>query len=398
MRKIKHVVIIIQENRSFDNLFQGYPGADTVARGKDSKGRWIPLRPVSLTSQYVIDHSSDAMFGDCNGTGTRPGTHCRMNGFDTESVEGGPIRLAQYAYVPHDESKPYFDMAHEWVLSDRTFASQLDESFAAHQYLIAAQAHNSVNAPTALWGCGGGKQDLVLTIAHDRSYGAYQEPCFDYRTLGDELDAASLPWRFYTSEYASPSGGPAGYWSAYQAVRHIKHGPDWAKDVLTPQSAFITDVKRGTLERRHLDHAGMRQLRSHRLRWRLRPLVGRLARQRRRQERVLENDRDLRRVGRLGRLVRSRLPAVPGLRRPRFSRTVAGDLAVRETELRFARAVRDRRHPNVCRRRIWAGTTREQRCAREFAGWRLLRFYATAASVRADQRAKRPVVFPSPTQ
>ena len=29
--KIKHIVWIVQENRSFDNLFQGYPGADTVS-------------------------------------------------------------------------------------------------------------------------------------------------------------------------------------------------------------------------------------------------------------------------------------------------------------------------------------------------------------------------------
>jgi phospholipase C len=28
--KIKHIVYIVQEGRSFDNLFQGYPGADTV--------------------------------------------------------------------------------------------------------------------------------------------------------------------------------------------------------------------------------------------------------------------------------------------------------------------------------------------------------------------------------
>ena len=27
--KIKHIVYIVQENRSFDNMFQGYPGADT---------------------------------------------------------------------------------------------------------------------------------------------------------------------------------------------------------------------------------------------------------------------------------------------------------------------------------------------------------------------------------
>ncbi|MGA8535526.1 MAG: alkaline phosphatase family protein [Candidatus Tumulicola sp.] len=246
--KIKHVIIVIQENRSFDNLFQGYPGADTVSQGQDSKGGTIALRPVGLAADYLIDHSSYAMFGDCHGRGKRPGTHCRMDGFDEESVEGGPVKNAQYVYVPHSETKPYFDMAHEWVLDDRTFASQLDESFVAHQYLIAAQAHSSVNVPSGQWGCGGGKRDLVLTILHDRSYGLYQQPCFDYKTIGDELDAAGLPWRFYTSGYVSPSGGPAGLWSGYQAVRHIRRGPDWTKDVITPQSAFITDVGHDKLE------------------------------------------------------------------------------------------------------------------------------------------------------
>jgi phospholipase C len=39
--KIKHVVWIMQENRSFDNLFQGYPGSDTSSSGKDSHGHTI---------------------------------------------------------------------------------------------------------------------------------------------------------------------------------------------------------------------------------------------------------------------------------------------------------------------------------------------------------------------
>ena len=43
--KIEHVIYIIQENRSFDNLFQGYPGADTVSSGKNSKGKTIKLQP-----------------------------------------------------------------------------------------------------------------------------------------------------------------------------------------------------------------------------------------------------------------------------------------------------------------------------------------------------------------
>jgi phospholipase C len=46
--KIQHVVFVLQENRSFDNLFQGYPGADTASSGLNSKGQTIALRPISL--------------------------------------------------------------------------------------------------------------------------------------------------------------------------------------------------------------------------------------------------------------------------------------------------------------------------------------------------------------
>lgn len=241
--KIEHVVWIVQENRSFDDLFEGYPGADTVSSGKNSKGQTVSLRPVSLKVQYEIDHSAYAMFAACNGTGKLPGTKCRMNGFDQERQYGGPPQ-GQYAYVPHSESKPYWDMAHEWVLADRMFASQLDESFVAHQYMIAAQAHSSVDVPFTYWGCGGGKSNKVETLKLDRHYGGVQRPCFDYQTLGDELDQAGLKWRFYTSRYRVPM---SGLWSGYQAVKHIVYGPDWKTDVITPQKSFITDVAHGKL-------------------------------------------------------------------------------------------------------------------------------------------------------
>jgi phospholipase C len=245
--KIKHVVYIVQENRSFDDLFQGYPGADTVSSGKSSTGKTIALVPISLAKEYDLDHSAQAMFGDCHGTGQLPGTKCRMDGFDKERVYGGPagIKYPMYAYVPHDETKPYFDMAHEWVLADRTFASQLDESFVAHQYIIAAQAASSVNVPFGRWGCAGRSYDEVMTITNSRKVGPKaQPPCFDYQTLGDELDKARLDWRFYTSTYGSPSDG--ALWSGYQAVSHIFNGPDWAK-VITPQKQFLTDVAKGKL-------------------------------------------------------------------------------------------------------------------------------------------------------
>jgi phospholipase C len=246
--KIQHVVYIVQENRSFDNLFQGYPGADTVAQGKDSKGKTVPLKPVSLADQYVIDHSAEAMFAACDGTGKLRGTKCRMDGFNKEYAYGGPrgIRYPQYVYVPQNESKPYFDMAHEWVVADHMFQSHLDESFVGHQYIIAAQAASSVDLPYGLWGCPGGPSDAVPTIDAARNIGKTESPCFDYQTLGDELDKAKLSWRFYTSKYGSQSSGDGSWWSSYQAVKHIYDGPDWKK-VITPQKNFITDVQAGQL-------------------------------------------------------------------------------------------------------------------------------------------------------
>ncbi len=246
--KITHVIYVVQENRSFDNLFQGYPGADTVSTGLNSYGQTIALQPSSLKTVYVIDHSAYAMFAACNGTGTLPGTQCRMNGFNNEATYGGPAN-PQYVYVPHNESKPYFDMAHEWVVGDRMFQSQLDESFVAHQYVIAAQAASSVDLPASLiWGCAGGKYDTVATITQSRNpYGPPQQACFDYTTLGDELDTAHLSWHFYAARYGNDAGGNGGTWSAYQAIRHIFKGYDWKHDVVSPNWRFITDVRAGKL-------------------------------------------------------------------------------------------------------------------------------------------------------
>ncbi|MBV9718477.1 MAG: hypothetical protein JOZ77_04110 [Candidatus Eremiobacteraeota bacterium] len=245
--KITHVIYIVQENRSFNNLFQGYPGADTVSKGLNSSGQTIALTPVPLEKVYQIDHSVYAMFDACNGTGSLPGTDCQMNGFNNEESSGGPPN-PQYVYVPHAESKPYFDMAHEWVVADRMFQSHLDESFVSHQYVIAAQAQSSVDLPASLmWGCAGGTYDVVPTITQARQEGAEQPACFDYTTLGDELDKANLSWRFYAVRYGDDSGGNGGTWSAYQAIKHIFYGPDWKKDVISPNWKFITDVRAGKL-------------------------------------------------------------------------------------------------------------------------------------------------------
>jgi phospholipase C len=243
--KIQHVVLILQENRGFDNLFQGFPGADTSPYGYASNGEKIALTPVPLEARYNLDHSSGAFVTDCNGSGLIPGTECRMNGFNNEYVgcyTSCPPH-PQYAYVPHDEIKPYFDIAKQYVLGDRMFTSHIDQSFVSHQYIIAAQANSAVDLPWGEWGCGGGKQDVIGTLLPGRRSGPNIKTCFDDRTLGDEIDEAGLTWRFY----ASALGTDGDIWSAYRAIKHIRYGPDWHRNVISPQTKFFHDVKKGFL-------------------------------------------------------------------------------------------------------------------------------------------------------
>jgi len=252
--KIQHVVIVIQENRSFDNLFQGYPGADTQSYGYTSTGQKVSLIPVTLEAPWDVQHSSKSYFQACDGQGSLPGTKCKMDGFDQEEVtcgrpEGGPRcpnTTPQYAYVPQTETKPYFAMAQQYVLADKMFTSNLDgSSFISHQYAIAGQASSTVDFPLNYpWGCDGGPKDTILTFTQQRTYGPPIQACFQNATLGDELDAKEISWRFYTSKISS---GENGTWSAYQAIEHIRYGPDWKQDVITPQTRFFKDVSGGKL-------------------------------------------------------------------------------------------------------------------------------------------------------
>ncbi|MEO6836467.1 MAG: alkaline phosphatase family protein, partial [Candidatus Tumulicola sp.] len=171
-----------------------------------------------------------------------------MNGFNREWVGCGsncPNKNPQYSYVPHSETKPYFAMAKQYVLADHMFASNFDaSSFISHQYIISGQAESAVNYPSSAWGCPGGKSDTITTVGQQRQIpSGYEVVCWDPKTLGDELDAAHLPWAFYTATVS----GDLGIWSAYQAVKHIYNGPDWGNDIITPQTQFFSDVANGKL-------------------------------------------------------------------------------------------------------------------------------------------------------
>ena len=83
---IKHVVVIIQENRSFDNVFQGYPGADTQSYGyaklKSGKVVKVNLTVAPFKGKYGGDDLAHGYAGamvDCDAPSG--GQNCANDGY-----------------------------------------------------------------------------------------------------------------------------------------------------------------------------------------------------------------------------------------------------------------------------------------------------------------------------
>src|SRR5271165_4412364 len=127
---IKHVIIIIQANRTPDNLFQGLPDADIANSGYNSKGQKITLMARPLADRFDLDHSHLAFTTEYNGG--------KMNGWDHVKIRcHKPCSPTAFGYVPRSQIMPYWEMATHYTFADRMFQDNQGPSFPAHQYLIA---------------------------------------------------------------------------------------------------------------------------------------------------------------------------------------------------------------------------------------------------------------------
>jgi len=292
--KIQHVVIIFQENRTPDNLFQGLclppngsssscstsPSStqyDIASSGMDSTGANITLRPIDLgkvganPDHYDLSHAHSAFeyMCDLNASGV-----CQMNGADRIAYSGctagtvgcPPPADPQFMYVNPADVQPYLTMAQTYTFADHMFQTNQGPSMPAHQFIISGtsapavgsnqfQAENPVGIANAdnNTGCTAPSGEYVEEI-NPAGVESPIYPCFEHRTLTDLLNAASISWRYYTPLLGS-------IWTAPNAIEHmcvpsaptggVCTGADWTNNVVlaTPQNPapVLTDIIDGKL-------------------------------------------------------------------------------------------------------------------------------------------------------
>ena len=237
---IQHIVFIIKENRTFDNYFGTYPGANGATTATTSYGAVVPLLP---TPDFV--YPFDPEHGWASGNEAIDGG--KMDRFDllADANINGQGYLG-FTQATQSQIPNYFKYAQNFVLADNAFSSIQSDSFTNHLYTVAAQDNGSlfITGPTA-GGQGGsfGCDSPVGTagiVADDVGNLSKQYPCWDFQTLADSLQSAGISWKFY-----APPEGQRGYnFSTLDAINHIRNGALWATNVVN-DTQFVTDAGKG---------------------------------------------------------------------------------------------------------------------------------------------------------
>jgi len=247
IQKIDHVVFIVKENRSYDNMFGAFNAMYGTRTCALSNGQVIPMVRAADRYPHDIDHSYAAGLLAINGG--------KMNQFDlinlgspnSGDVLGDLLTCREFtaADIPN-----YFQYARNFTLGVRMFSSLHGPSLPNHLYTIAADSFGVVDNPfhilnTHSWGCDSPNTEedegLVRVLQPDGIV-MVQFPCFTgVETMANTLDNAGVSWKYY-----APPNTDVGYiWSTFDAISEVRNGPDWNNVVDT--SNFVSDVQSNQL-------------------------------------------------------------------------------------------------------------------------------------------------------
>ena len=265
----QHVVVIVQENRTPDNLFQGLckppygtgSSCSSIPNGsqydiltshwidKTDRSGSIDPSPIPLANSYDLSHAHTAFVSMCD-VNTTTGI-CRNDSAADIACTGSCVRKPQFRYVDNSTGilNPYLSMASQYGWANYMFQTNQGPSFPAHQFLFGGTsapsaaddaagvfASENMSGDAAIAGCTALLGTTVEVINPTGGENSKIYPCFEHQTMAD-IFPSSVTWRYY-----APSAG--SIWTAPNAIDHIcvSSGPggtctgqDWTSNVdLTP--------------------------------------------------------------------------------------------------------------------------------------------------------------------
>jgi phospholipase C len=262
----QHIVIIYQENRTPDNLFQGLCGSDGSMCpspydlqnfGIDNKGQKIQLTQVPLGSPNDPNHSHGGFVQMCHLDTTS--NQCKMDGLSSGNCSAGKC---SFQYVNPSDVAPYITLAQQYGWANFMFQTNQGPSTPAHQFIFAGTSAPSTsddgNAifvaenPSGL-GCLAPLNAVFKLISPQtapKEFNLINNPmgtgCFTTNTMATLLEQhkPSLSWKYY-------SPGANNIWTAPNLFQDICHpngnfkkctGPEWKKNVDLNPTDVLTDI------------------------------------------------------------------------------------------------------------------------------------------------------------
>lgn len=212
---VEHVVIVMRENRSFDQYFGSLSrfGQPDVAPWPDSYSNLDPsgaeVKPSHLTSTcYPLDppHQWTAMHAQWN--------NGAMDGF-AKSAGAGTSSDGHFAlgYFEESDLPFYYFLAKTYAIADHNFSSVMSGTYANRNYLLLGSSYGIKNTGTDGF------------------------PPKTARSIFDALDEKGVSWGVYTSE--EPLEGTLGWESNHKGVSSVNAFLDAASKGTLPAVSFV---------------------------------------------------------------------------------------------------------------------------------------------------------------
>src|SRR5579885_1228301 len=389
IHKIQHVVIIMQENRSFDNYFGTYPGADGIPM-KNGVPTVCNPNPRDNTCIKPFHSRNDVELGGPHGAGdtlpsvnggkmdgfakrlTTPGWYQSIwppppvcgDPFNPRCTGGGPPDVMGYhtrADLPN-----YCSYADHFVLNDRMFAPAATYSLPVHLYMVSAWSA-VFSKPNVASSCRGSVADpgkgpgVILPGAAGKTATA---PNYAWTDLTYLLNAHGVSWKYYVALGTGPycTNSPANGATCKMTMQSSTRGTPQLWNVLPFFTTVQQDHQQSNIQT--LDHfyADARAGTLPAVSWIAPSGVDQHGRglrdgsdQSDHARPGLAQHRHLPGLGRLGRLLRPRRAPPRGPERLRPARARPGDQPLREEGLHRPPDAQLRRLPHVHRGRLPGG-------------------------------------------